>query len=151
MTASLTFLNNTKWPRQVHALVDPCFWSRDLIFWRFERKRMEGKKEEILEQGKYYVCGWNEERRKNEGKHLKKENIFFAEERKDGEEKEENICRSKTFLDQIYLCGGEEKRRRKREQNFFSGGEGKKIGEGKGWKLSWIRKNCCGRVDGRTS
>ena len=47
-----------------------------LYFWRFERKRREKGGNTL--QGKYYVCGGNEERRKKEGKPLKKENIFFC-------------------------------------------------------------------------
>ena len=73
---SVTFFNKTKWPRQVvHLLIldsDPEI----LYFWRFERKRREKGGNTL--QGKYYVCGGNEERRKKEGKHLKKENIFFC-------------------------------------------------------------------------
>ena len=47
---------------------------------------------------------------------LRDSGCFFAEERKTEKKREENISRSKTFLDQIYYCGGDEKRRRKKEE-----------------------------------
>ena len=63
-----------------------------------DSRERKGKKEEITWQGKYHVCGWNEEQRKKEGKHLLKENVFFC----GGEEKQRRKG-SKIFVDQKHF------------------------------------------------
>ena len=85
-------------------------WRRRIpFFWR--RRKTEKEKEEKNGEGKYSFAEEMENRERKGGEILEKENISFAEAKKNGEEKEENI-----FLRR------RRKRRRKRREIF---GEGK--------------------------
>ena len=83
---TVTFFNNTKWPRQVHWLILDC----DPEIWRFEMGI--GEKE------------WKGKRRK----YLDKENIMTADEMKKGERKMENIWRRKISFFSEERKNGEE-------------------------------------------
>ena len=101
------------------------------------------EKEANILRRKIFCADEKKDRKGKGGNYLEKEKKFLRR-KKTEKEKQEN-----------FSCGGVKKIEKEKEENICK----RKIifaleshnREGNGGKISWRRKYCCGRVDGRTS